>query len=75
MDDHKKPIDNIKEDISFIKVKVENIENNIKEIKDLINDMKNNTRSIIESIELKEVEDRRINEENIKKINNNSSWW
>tara|TARA_R110002126_G_scaffold189468_1_gene337757 strand:+ start:98 stop:322 length:225 start_codon:yes stop_codon:yes gene_type:complete len=74
MSDPKKPIDNIKEDISFIKVKVENIENNIKEIKDLINDMKYNTLSIIESIELKEVEERRINEENLKKIKDNT-WW
>ena len=74
MSDPKKPIDNIKEDISFIKVKVENIETNIKEIKDLINDMKYNTLSIIESIELKEVEERRINEENLKKIKDNT-WW
>ena len=74
MSDPKKPIDNIKEDISFIKVKVENIENNIKEIKDLINDMKYNTLSIIESIELKEVEERRINQENLKKIKDNT-WW
>ena len=74
MSDPKKPIDNIKEDISFIKVKVENIETNIKEIKDLINDMKYNTLSIIESIELKEVEERRINQENLKKIKDNT-WW
>ena len=71
----KKPIDNIKEDISFIKVKVENIENNIKELKELFNDMKLKTKSIIESIELKELEDRRVEELNNQVNNRLRGWW
>ncbi len=69
----KKPIDNIKEDILFIKVKVVNIENNIKDLKDLFNDMKSQTQSIIESIELKELHDKRIELNN--KIGGSKGWF
>jgi len=70
----KKPIIDIKEDITFIKDRINNIEKNIQELKQLFKEMKQSTSSIIESIELKELHDKRIEQENIDKINNSWFW-
>lgn len=73
MTDHKKPIIDIKDDISFIKEKVNNVEKNILELKEIFKDIQKITGSIVESIELKEVEDRRIHVETLKV--KSGSWW